>query len=96
MQCNYLLLSLNSNRATKIFNDIIYHTEARKLRHNLLVNDVEPQPVPGSLDLGDQVSDLLDAVHLLGQVFRLQKVTQVGVTKVGGHLVDIQKTLVHL
>ena len=57
---------------------------------------MEPKPVPGPLDLGDQVPDLLDAVHLLSQVFRLQKVAQMGVSVVGRYLVDVEKTLVNL
>ena len=98
MQCGDLLLSLNLNRATiqLEFYIIINHTNSRTLWHDLLVNDVEPKPVPSSLHLGDQVPNLLDTVHLLSQIFRLQEVAQVGVSEVGGHFVDVEKTLIDL
>ena len=57
---------------------------------------MEPEPFPGPLDLGDKVPDLLYAVHLLSQVFRLQKVAQMGVSLVRRYLVDVEKTLVNL
>ena len=38
----------------------------------------------------------VDAVHLLSQVFRLEEVAQVGISEVGGNLVNVQKALINL
>jgi len=62
---------------------------------HLFVNDVETQAVPGPLDLGDHVPDLLDPVHLLVEVVALQEVAEVGVTLVARLGVQVEQALVH-
>ena len=49
------------------------------LRLELLVDDVEPESVSGSLHLGDQVSELLDGLDLLLEVLALNVVGQLGI-----------------
>ena len=49
------------------------------LRLDLLVDDVEPEGVSGSLHLGDQVSELLDGLDLLLEVLALNVVGQLGI-----------------
>ena len=55
---------------------------------------MQTETLPRPLDLGDPVPDLLDALHLLGQVLGLQEVAEVGVPVRG--LVQVQQALVHL
>merc|ERR1719312_1715382 len=64
------------------------------LRH-LLVDDVDAEPVAGALELGDDVADGLDALHLLVEVVALQEVAEVGVALLPRLPVQVQQRLVH-
>jgi len=55
---------------------------------------MQAKSVSGSLHLGDQVPDGLDALHLLAQVLGLEEVAEVSVALVSGHLVQVEKALV--
>merc|ERR1712037_505372 len=55
---------------------------------------MQAESVSGSLHLGDQVADGLDAFHLLTEVLRLKEVTKVSVALVPGHLVQVEEALV--
>jgi len=55
---------------------------------------MQAESVSGSLHLGDQVADGLDAFHLLTEVLRLKEVTKVSVALVSGHLVQVEEALV--
>ena len=55
---------------------------------------MQAESVSGSLHLGDQVPDGLDAFHLLSEVLRLEEVGEVSVALVSGHLVQVEQALV--
>merc|ERR1712037_783757 len=55
---------------------------------------MQAESVSGSLHLGDQVADGLDAFHLLTEVLRLKEVTKVSVALVSCHLVQVEEALV--
>ena len=55
---------------------------------------MQPESVSGSLHLGDQVPDGLDALHLLSEVLRLEEVAEVSIALVSGHLVQVEQALV--
>ena len=57
---------------------------------------MQTETLPRPLDLGDPVPDLLDALHLLGQVLGLQEVAEVGILRTRCHLVQVQQALVNL
>merc|ERR1711862_1023828 len=64
------------------------------LRH-LLVDDVDAESVAGALELGDDVADGLDALHLLVEVVALQEVAEVGVALLPRLPVQVQQRLIH-
>ena len=55
---------------------------------------MQAESVSGSLHLGDQVPDGLDAFNLLSEVLRLEEVAEVSVALVSGHLVQVEQALV--
>merc|ERR1711974_386907 len=64
------------------------------LGSHLLVDQMQAESVSGSLHLGDQVADGLDAFHLLPEVLGLKEVAEVAVALISGHLVQVEKALV--
>ena len=65
-----------------------------KLRSNLLVHDVESQSVTSTLNLGDQVTKLLDSFHLLTKELSFNEITEMSISFAVTGLVEIKKTLV--
>ena len=63
---------------------------------DFFVHHVQAKAVAGPLDLGDQVSDLLDALHLLAKELGLQVVAQVRVPMPVTGLVQVEQALVYL
>jgi len=62
---------------------------------HLLVDDVDAESVAGALELGDDVADGLDALHLLVEVVALQEVAEVGVALLPRLPVQVKQRLVH-
>jgi len=60
----------------------------------LLVEFELPQPGPDALEVGDEVSDLLDGVGLLVKELALDEVVHLGILVGGGNLVKVKQTLV--
>jgi len=63
---------------------------------DFFVHHVQAEAVAGPLDLGDQVPNLLDALHLLAQELSLKVVAQVRVPVPVTGLVQVQQALVYL
>ena len=78
------------------YGDNLLHNLKKNSSLQFFINGVKSQSISGSDHLGDQVRDLLDAIHLLSQVLGLQEVTEMGVIGILAHLVEVQETLVHL
>ena len=57
---------------------------------------MKTKSISGSYHLSDQVGDLLDGLHLLGEVLGLQEVTEVSIINVLTNLVQVEETLVDL
>ena len=57
---------------------------------------METKTIPSTFNLGDQVSYLLDSLHLLTQVLSLQEVTQMGISFALTYFVKVKKTLINL
>ena len=63
------------------------------LRGEFFVDDVDSESVSGALHLGDEVSQVLDGLHLLLQEGSLQEVGQLGVIVLAGSPVNLEKRL---
>ncbi len=63
------------------------------LLEELLVDGVQSEAVADPLDLGDEVAQLFDRLHLLLEVLTLGEVTKLGVGMVLGDFVQVQQRL---
>jgi len=68
--------------------------DSSSVAESLLVVDVLPETLTHPLELSDVVGDLLDGLHLLLQVLRLDEVAQLSILVAASNLVQVQQTLV--
>ncbi len=59
----------------------------------LLVDEVDAEPLSGPLHPGDEVAEVADGLHLLLEVLRLDEVHQLRVLRVVRDLVQLQQGL---
>lgn len=65
----------------------------RLLRFHFFIEDVDTESFLDTFDVGQEIGDLLDGVHLFLQVFVLEEVAQVGVAVRVGYAVQCQQAL---
>merc|ERR1719427_1532859 len=73
---------------------LVIRSPSSLLRSNLLVHDMQSESVTSTLDLGDQVTQLLDSFHLLTEELTLDEVTEMSISLAVTGLLEIKKTLV--
>ena len=69
----------------------MFYNQVPSSRLKFLVNDVKSDRVSSALHLGDQISQFLDRLDLLFQVFALKVVSQLSIFVLSGNLVKVQE-----